>query len=50
LRLKASLANKDEFYFGMQKSKIEDGIHVFEEDEEEDFDENEFKKIVKTQN
>ena len=44
LQLKSSLANKDEFYFRMLKSKTEDGKHVDIESEESDFDEKEYQK------
>lgn len=49
LRLKANLANKDEFYFGMQNAKMQDGDHIrFQESEDSDFEDEEFKKIIKT--
>jgi len=48
LRLKADLANKEEFYFRMQNSKMEEGKHIMLDSEDSDFDDEEFKKIVKT--
>ncbi|EGR31933.1 hypothetical protein IMG5_099610 [Ichthyophthirius multifiliis] len=52
LKQKARLKNDDEFYFKMQRAKIIDGKHVEQnqEDENEDFDKNEFKSLVKAKN
>ena len=50
LKLKASTKNEDEFYFKMLKGKKgQDGKHI-QEDDDSDFDEREYRAVLKTEN
>ncbi|EAS01071.1 UTP11 protein (macronuclear) [Tetrahymena thermophila SB210] len=50
LKLKARLKNENEFYHKMTKAKIVDGKHVEFEEEEDDFDPKEYRRLLKNQN